>query len=260
MLWRFDEVTLFLITVVIFFGVIEAAYRLGMRHRDPDDDAQKTHIMALQSALLGLLALLLGFTFAMAVQRFDTRKSLVLEESNAIGKAYWRSQLAVPSQRPRVGRLLKEYARARVSFHDASGDDTQIEAASADAFRLEQQIWGAVGAVQAEDPHSTVTSLFIQSVNDMVDVNEKRRVALENHVPEPVLTLLFIVATGAIGFIAYGSGLAGRRRFVSTAIFATLIALVLTFIRDIDHPRTGVVQVSQESMIRLKDTLEKSAP
>ena len=260
MLWRFDEVTLFLIAVVIFFGVIEAAYRLGVRHRDPDDDTLKTHITALQSALLGLLALLLGFTFAMAVQRFDTRKSLVLEESNAIGKAYWRSQLAVASQRERLARLLKEYARARVDFHDASGDAAQIEAASADAFRLEQQIWGAAGAVQVEDPHSTVTSLFIQSVNDMVDVNEKRRVALENHVPEPVLTLLFVVAMGAIGFIAYGSGLAGRRRFVSTAIFATLIALVLTFIRDIDQPRSGVIQVSQESMIRLKDTLEKNAP
>lgn len=84
----------------------------------------------------------------------------------------------------------------------------------------------------------------------------RRRVALENHVPEPVLTLLFIVSVGAIGFIAYGCGLGGRRRFVSTAIFATLIALVLTFIRDIDQPQSGLILVSQESMIRLKSTLE----
>ena len=78
---------------------------MGVRHRDPDDDTLKTHITALQSALLGLLALLLGFTFAMADSSFGTRKSLVLEESRRDrGKAYWRSQLAVASQRERLAR------------------------------------------------------------------------------------------------------------------------------------------------------------
>lgn len=262
MLWRLNEIALFFIALAIFFVIIEVGFRLGLRfrHRDPNNDALMAHISALQAALLGLLALLLGFTFAMAVQRFDTRKSLVLEESNAIGKAYWRSQLVAPPQRDILGRLLRDYVEARVEFHDAGSDPTSLEAASANAARIEQQIWAAASAVQAQDTHPVVASLFIQSVNDMIDVNEKRRVALENHVPEPVFTLLFIVAVGALGFIACGSGVGGRRHFLSTAIFATLIALVLTFIRDIDQPRSGVIQVSQESMIRLKDALERNAP
>jgi hypothetical protein len=79
-------------------------------------------------------------------------------------------------------------------------------------------------------------------------------------VPEPVLDLLFIVPVGALGFIAYGSGLSGHRRFGSTSIFAVLIAVVLIFIRDIDQPLTGSIQVSQDSMIRLNTTLEQRSP
>jgi len=254
-----DEVVLFFIAVAIYLAVVEACFRLGLRHRDDSDADLKSHIMTLQTSLLGLLALLLGFTFAMAVARFDTRKSLVLEESNAIGKAYWRSQLVTPSQRAGLARQLTDYVKARVDFHRAAGDDARLQAANAESARIEQAIWASAGAVQQLDP-STVTLLFIQSVNDMFDVNEKRRVALENRVPEPVLHLLFVVSVGALGFLAYGAGLTGRRRFISTAIFATLIAFVLTFIRDIDEPTTGLIRVSQESMIRLQSILERGAP
>ena len=254
-----DEVALFFIAVVIFLAVVEACFRLGLRHRDDSDADIKNHISSLQAALLGLLALLLGFTFAMAVTRFETRKSLVLEESNAIGKAYWRSQIVTPSQRAGLARQLRDYVKARVDFHLAAGNDARLQVANAESARIEQAIWTSAGTVQQQDP-STATLLFIQSVNDMFEVNEKRRVALENRVPEPVLHLLFIVSVGALGFIAYGSGLTGRRRFVSTAIFATLIAVVLTFIRDIDEPTTGLIRVGQESMLRLQTTLEQTPP
>jgi hypothetical protein len=258
MLWGIDESLLFFIAVAIFLGVIELGFRLGLRHRDDNDDAARTHITALQSALLGLLALLLGFTFAMAVSRFETRKTLVLEEANAIGKAFWRSQLIKTTRRDELAKQLKAYVASRVVFHLAASNEARVESAHAASTRIAQQIWQLASAIEAEDPRSSATTLFIQSVNDMIDVNEKRRVALENHVPEPVHHLLFLVAVGALAFIAYGSGLNGRRRIVSTGIFATLIAMVLTFIVDIDQPGSGLIVVSQESMLRLKATLDRS--
>jgi hypothetical protein len=94
----------------------------------------------------------------------------------------------------------------------------------------------------------------------MINLNEKRRAALDNHVPEVVIHLLFVVAVGAMGFIAYGYGLTGRRRHGSTAIFALLIALVLTIIVDLDQPRTGVIRVGEESMLRLKADLGQKTP
>ena len=260
MLWGLDEVALFVLTVILFLVVIEVGWRLGSRHRRAADEATKSHITALQSALLGLLALLLGFTFAMAVSRFDTRKSLVLEESNAIGKAYWRSQLIPEAHRARLAQQLKQYVAARLDFHLAGNDKARLDAANATSLRLEQEIWKSAGNAQADEQRSTTTLLFIQAINDMFDVNEKRRVAQENHVPDPVLYLLLGVSVGALGFIAYGVGLSGRRRFVSTGIFAALIALVLTFIVDIDRPYSGLIVVSQESMMRTKAILDQGSP
>lgn len=89
----------------------------------------------------------------------------------------------------------------------------------------------------------------------MSDIREKRLVAMEDHVPETVIYLLFTVSFVALGLIAYNCGLAGRRRVLSNAVFALLIALVLTAILDIDRPRRGLIKVSQESLVRLKSTL-----
>lgn len=251
-----DETLLFFIGLFIFLMIIEASFRLGRRLRKPADESARTHISALQAALLGLLALLLGFTFAMSVTRFETRKNLVLEEANAIGNAYWRSQLIPVAHRPMVADLLHEYTSAALDYHLADRDSPRFSIANATARRIERQIRTAVAAT-AETPPSISTIMFIQAINEMAQTNEKRRVALENHVPEPVFYLLFIVASGAMAYIAYGTGLHGRRRPISTGLFAALISLVLTFIVDIDQPGSGLIQVSQESMQRMQATLEQ---
>ncbi|MCW0207852.1 hypothetical protein WHX56_29215 [Achromobacter veterisilvae] len=256
MLREIDETYVFFICVIVFLAIIELGFRLGRKHRKPSDETHKTHIGALQTALLGLLALLLGFTFAMSVTRFETRKNLVLEEANAIGNAYWRSQLLPPAARAPIAALLVEYTTTALDFHDADNDSARQAAAGAASRRIERQIRSTAASV-LESPPSISTIMFIQAINEMAQVNEKRRVALENHVPEPVFYLLFIVTSGAMAFIAYGTGLQKRRRLISTGLFATLISLVLTFILDVDQPSSGVITVSQESMLRMKATLEQ---
>jgi len=251
-----DETYVFFICVIACLAIIELGFRLGRKHRRASDDAAKSHIGALQTALLGLLALLLGFTFAMSVTRFETRKNLVLEEANAIGNAYWRSQLLPPAAREPIAKLLLDYTTTALEFSDADNDKERLATAGATSRRIERQIRSTAASV-LENPPSISTIMFIQAINEMAQVNEKRRVALENHVPEPVFYLLFIVTGGAMGFIAYGTGLHKRRRLISTGLFAMLISLVLTFILDIDQPASGVITVSQESMVRMKTTLEQ---
>ncbi|MGY6270805.1 bestrophin-like domain [Achromobacter denitrificans] len=251
-----DETYIFFICIIVFLAIIEICFRLGRKQRRASDETAKTHIGALQTALLGLLALLLGFTFAMSVTRFETRKNLVLEEANAIGNAYWRSQLLPPAARDPIAALLLEYTTTALDFHDADNDDARLATAGATSRRIERQIRSTAASV-LESPPSISAIMFIQAINEMAQVNEKRRVALENHVPEPVFYLLFIVTSGAMAFIAYGTGLQKRRRLISTGLFATLISLVLTFILDIDQPASGVIKVSQESMLRMKATLEQ---
>lgn len=146
MLRELDETYLFFVVLIIFLGILELSYRLGRRLRKPADDAAKTHISALQTALLGLLALLLGFTFAMSVTRFETRKNLVLEEANAIGNAYWRSQLIPAQHRPMVAGMLHEYTSASLDYHLADQDSPRFNTANATARRIEREIRASVAA------------------------------------------------------------------------------------------------------------------
>jgi len=260
MLWSVDEGLLFLVAIVAFIVAMEIAFRLGKRHSPNSDDVLRSHVGGLQAAVLGLLALLLGFNFAMAVARFDARKALLQEEVSAINTTYLRAQLLPPREREEVTGLLKTYVGTRVDFMKAVIDRARIDEAVAAAARVELQLWSIAGHLVEQGTSAVPTGLFIQSVNELINVNEKRRTALDNHVPETVLHLLFVVALVALGFIAYAYGLSGRPRHGSIVIFAILIAVVLTIIIDLDRPRRGLIRISEEGMVRLQETLERQGP
>jgi hypothetical protein len=256
MLWRFSELGILIGITALFSVFIELGFRLGRRSGRGHDEATKNHLGALQAGLLGLLALLLSFTFAMAVSRFDDRKALVVEEANAIGTTYLRAKLLPSPQREEIESRLRQYVQARLDFYYAVIDEARLAAAHSKTSELQSRIWALAGVLAAQDPKSVPTGLFIQSLNETIDLAEKRQVALDNRVPETVLLMLFVVSVGALGFIAFSSGLAGHRRAVSTGIFALLIALVLTIIIDLDRERRGLIRVSQESMLRVQEALK----
>jgi hypothetical protein len=257
MLWGIDEVVLFFGALAAFLIVLEVGFRIG-RHRKGSDETAKTHFNAIQSALLSLLALLLGFNFAMAASRFETRKSLIQEEVDAINTTYLRAQLLPESQREGVTNLLRGYVDTLIEFLRAGTDDALLEKANVAAAGIMYQLWQLTSFMMSQDASGASKALFVQSLNEMINVNEKRRAALDNHVPELVIHLLFTVAVVAMGFIAYGYGLTGRRRHGSTAIFAVMIALVLTTILDLDQPRSGLIRIVEESILRLKATLDQN--
>lgn len=256
MIWYINEYVILLVAFLFFVGVIETSFRLGRRSRDHQDVDGKTHVGALQAAALVLLALLLGFTFSMAVSRFDTRKELLLDEANAIGTTLLRARFLPEPQRHEVAALLKAYVSARIDLYDAGVDRARLAAAASAASRLEDQLWQLAVTSAEADASSVPIGLFVQALNELIDDNEKRRVALDNHVPEAVIFLLFFVSAVALGFVAYGCGLTGRRRFMMNVIFALLIAMVITIILDIDRPRRGLVQIGQDSLVRLQDALD----
>ena len=256
MIWSTNEVVLFLAAVAVFLAVQTLGFRLGLKDTDNVDGDAKAHVHSLQNAALGLLALLLGFTFAMAVQRFDNRKQLVLEEANAIGTAYLRSKMLPPALAAESARLYRELAGVRLAFYQAGVDPPKLTEANNASGRIESRLWALALEASAADPKSVTSGLYVDALNGVIDVHEKRRVALENHVPEAVIALVFAVTAVALGITAYGCGLSRRRRFRSNALFAVMIALVLTVILDVDRPRRGVVQVSEASLERLKAQLD----
>jgi hypothetical protein len=256
MLLKFSLVSLLLVALAIFLVAVELGYRLGKRRQDKSDEPDKSHTNALQGAVLGLLALLLGFTFAMAVSRFDNRKTVIMNQANAIGTAELRSRLLDAAQAEKAAPLFRAYVQAWLDYKSSGIDMTAIAAAERRAWSIENDLWNIVREAAAADPHSLPASLFTAAMNDVIDMHEKRTRSVEDRVPDAVILLLFAVSTLALGQVAYSSGLRGRRNEVANITFAFVIALVLVIILDVDRPRRGLVQVTQESMIRLQQSLQ----
>ena len=244
-----------LATIGVFVVALEVGYRLGVRRQAKTDEPDKTHANALHGAVLGLLALLLGFTFAMAVSRYETRKTLMVDQANAIGTAALRGKLLPQPYADRTAVLFREYVDSRMQYNAAGTDDVAIAAAEARASKIEAELWSFSRTLLTEDPRSQPASLYTWALNDVFDIREKRRFALDDRVPTAVTVMLVIVSMSAMGLVTYSCGLSGRRRPLANLTFACLIALVLVIILDIDAPRVGFVTVSPESLLRLQQSL-----
>jgi len=258
MIWHANEVIIALLTFVSFLAAIEAGFRIGCRFGSGAyNEHTASHVNSLQNALLGLLALLMGFTFAMAISRYDVRKELVVAEANAIGTTYLRAQFLPQQQKNDISSLLQDYIKARLEFYNAGVAEERIAAANKKAQAIKNRLWKEAVTTAGKNPQSLPVSLFVQTLNEMIDDQEERQAAFENHVPESVTWLLLFISTVSMGFIGYMAGLTQKRQHMTTALFALLIAATLTIILDIDRPRRGLIEVSQASLVRLQTELKE---
>ncbi|MCL4502507.1 MAG: hypothetical protein M1438_11740 [Deltaproteobacteria bacterium] len=245
-------------SIVFFLLGDEVGFRLGRRNSRSVDEHSRSQIITIQGAMLGLLALLLGFTFSMAMSRFEIRKQQVLDESNAIGTTYLRAQLLPEPSRKEVSNLLRQYAAVRLQFYQAGIMGQGFQKAVDQTGRLQVQLWSLASAWADKDPRAVTAGLFLQSLNEVIDLHARGLTALQNHVPEIILVLLYFVALVAIGLIGYGCGLAGRRNFMVTMVTCVLIAAVIVVIIDLDRPQRGLIRVGLERMVELRQSLEKA--
>lgn len=248
------------ILCVILLVAIEGGFRLGMHHKRSASEAIKTQVNTIQASLLGVLALLLGFTFSLSLQRFDSRSEAVVHEANAIGTTWLRSQLLPDSVRAQVQDRLEQYVVLRVTAGDESLDHVESRARLLDqSSRLLDEIWRLAVQATGEAPNPATSGLFTQSLNEMIDAFGTRQAALDRHVPEIVLFLLLgtLVLTGAL--VGYASGMAGQRASFATYVLVLLIVLLVFIIVDLDRPRRGLIEVRQDSMYDVRDAIVDSS-
>ena len=255
--YRIDLWILFAALLVCLLAAAEIGFLLGRRARPDIDEYTRSQINTIQAAVLGMLALLLGFTFSMSTSRYEVRKQLVLDESNAIGTTFLRAQLLPEPQRKDTSDLLRRYVDIRLKFYSAGIEQVLLRQAIEKTEQTHKELWSHAAAVGEKDPRAITTGLFIQSLNEMIDLHSKRMAALENHVPEVVFILLYLVSIMAMGMVGYGCGLGGRRSLVMAMTTAFLIALVILIVLDLDRPARGLVKVSQQRLIDLQESLRK---
>jgi len=204
--------------------------------------------------LFGVLALLLGFTVSMAVSRFDARRVLLLEEANAIGTVFWRTQLLpAPANSEMVG-LLREYVDARLQF-DRSSSAQDFGVARDRADKLQNELWSQGVAFAAKDPRSVTAGLLLESLNQTFDLETARWAAFNARVPQTVILVDAVAALLAIALVGYSFALGGRHNLFTEWWLTVCLTLVLMVIIDLDHPVHGLIHVSQQPMIDLQRQL-----
>jgi hypothetical protein len=202
------------------------------------------HVATLESAILALLALMVSFTFAMALSRFEGRRDAVLNEANAIGTTALRARLLPAPHNTQALKLLREYVQVRLDITQRVPSAAQLNDAIARSSALQESLWQQAQAVAAKDAGMVPTGLFIQTLNEMIDNQEKRLTAARNRVPNIVLIALYGIATVASAFTGYASGLEARRSRLPVYLTGMLVSTVILLIQDLDRPNTGFITVS----------------
>ena len=256
----FDALSLWgmlLFIVVVLLLALECGYRIGKwRHRETPDEREQP-VGAMVASILGLLALLLGFTFSMAASRFEARRQVVLEEANAIGTTYLRARLLPEPERFEIQKLLRRYVDVRIS----GVADRKVNEAAAESESIHELLWTQASAAAEKNPNSIITGVFIQSLNEVIDLHAKRvMISLRSRIPMVIwLSLLFLTILGTAS-TGYQAGLSATRR--SPAMLGVVLgfALVLSLIADLDRGQEGLLRVSQQALIDVQKSIQADKP
>ena len=194
------------------------------------------NVSTLEGAVLGLLALMIGFTFAMGLSLLRFRREAVLNEANAIGTTALRARLLPVPHSSEALKSLRKYVQIHLDISQRVASEAALDAAIAHANAVQEALWQQAKAVAAKDNGMVPVGLFIQSLNEMMNSQEKRLTAVRNRVPNIVLIALYGVAIFASAFTGYASGLEARRSRLPVYLMGTLVAAVILLIQDLDRP------------------------
>jgi hypothetical protein len=238
------EWLVFVATIAVFLLAARGGVLLGARVRTRTGSGEFPEMGTTVGGLLALLGLLLAFTFGMAGERFERRKTLVIEEANAIGTAWLRTDLIPEPSRTQARDALREYTQARLEAVDPS----RREEALARSERIHVGLWSAAAAAAAAAPTPPV-ALFVAAVNEVIDMHARRVAAsMRNPIPPTIFGTLYAVAVLVLGALGYSRGLTSDRSTVATVVLSFVLAVVILLILDLDRPYEGLLKVSQQAM------------
>ena len=250
-----NEWGVLLTDMVILLAAAEVGFRLGLRLYRSKDEARRNQISGVQNAMLGLLGLLLGFTYAMGINRYDAHRLLVLKDANAIGTTWLRAGLLPRAQRAPVEDLLRRYVDVLLHYAPLVGDPAKFEEGIQHSREIENQLWQHAEAAASDAPTGT-TTLFITALNDMINTGSERLDAFRNWIPTGIWVLLLIVAGFGCFTSSYGSGAQGVRSLFTNVFLPILITVVIVLIFDLTHSLQGVIGVSQQPLIDLQNSMQ----
>jgi len=205
---------------------------------------------AAEGAVLGLLGLMVAFTFSGAASRFEDRRHLITQEANAIGTAYLRIDLLAEEARAPMRESFRRYLDTRLETYRNIDDLTKVDAKIAEGAMLQSEIWTkAVAAIQSPAAASQAGMLLLPALNEMIDITTTRLVATRNHPPAVIFVLLG--ALSLVGALLAGYSMSGNkvRSWLHQIVFAMMMSVTLYVVLDLEFPRKGLIRIDSADQI-----------
>jgi hypothetical protein len=238
----------FIVFALVAMAFYEGGFRVGRWWQDRTPGEQEGPTNMLVGSILALLAFLLAVTMGMASDRFDARRAIVLAEANSIGTTYLRAGYLPEPASTQIRELLREYVPLRIGLTDA----TDLEADVGSSTAIQARLWAIAEDVARTTDKGDLVAIFIESLNETIDLHETRVTARNARVPETVVLLLVGGSILSLGMVGFNAGLTQRRSLLSAAVLIIALGAVLMIVVDLDRPREGFIQVSQQPLLDLQ--------
>jgi hypothetical protein len=235
-----------LLLVAILGGSVAVGVAIGHRRKARGDSAAPVGVV--QGALLGLVGLLLAFGLSMAVGRYETRRAFVVQEANSIGTTYLRAQLLMEPQRTKSLELLKTYTDEAIAMASEVPGSAPYSAAAHEVEQLQRDLWSLAGEAVATDSVGSAPKLYLETLNDTIDLHTYRTASLGNRVPAPVMMLELIGSALALGTMALYLTMLGRG-IVTSLVTAAVLLIILFVTFDLDRPQRGFITVPNSPLV-----------
>jgi len=239
---------LLMTTIFLVIMAIELGYRVGSVIKKKREVETESTVSSISGYVLALLAFIIAFTFGIVTDRYQARKELVREEANLLRTAWKRAEFLPDSDRVIAKDLIKTYTSLRLDAVK-SFDPARIKLAMVDCSRIEEQLWDMAVVNARKDMNSDVAALYIESLNDVANINASRVVVgLHTRIPEGIWEVLLILTLLAMFSVGYQIAIVGSNRSWATVIMAISFSLVIVMIETLDRSHTTLIPVSQFPM------------
>ncbi len=243
-----------LVLIAIMFGATMLGWLAGRslgRHRE----TLREPLGVVQAALLTLVGLILAFGLAMAVGRYEGRRVAVVDDANAIGTAYLRAQTLQEPGRSLSLPLYREYADASIRLGETKPGSLAQREAIATQSALQRRLWRLAGQALDLRPTHSAPRLYVESLNEMIDMQTTRVAGLSNRVPTAISLVQVIGAALALGLLAVYLALMSRG-LLTVLLAAGLLTLVLFVTFDLDRPARGFITIPSAPLVSLRIAME----
>lgn len=212
---------------------------------------------SISSTLLGLLALILAFTFSMANSRFDVRRELAIQEANAIGTTLLRTAFFPDSTQMALKNTLKGYLEERILFLESGTDVAKMIDHFENSDSIAKILWSQVAEFSKSDPNLVKTSEIVPALNEMIDLTTSRRAAGEANIPPSIQYFLLVLCISSTFLLGYERK--DNFDWILVSGFSLMLSITVFSIFDLDRPRSGLVTLEEANskIIDLRELFEE---